>query len=145
VNIVQLDPALYDKFKAVSIADDQSQFVYPVERVLRELDLETSVPYGIEDEGVPVGFFILDWSDAPRSVTLKSLQIDQHAQRRSYAKAAVEGIKDLVKGRANAFHLTVNVRNTVAHRVYQSAGFITLDELYLGGPSGPQYVMVYAL
>ncbi|MCL1125953.1 GNAT family N-acetyltransferase [Shewanella surugensis] len=44
-------------------------------------------------------------------------------------------------GNYNAIYLTVNCKNLGAKACYQKGGFESLDDEYLGGAEGAQYIM----
>jgi ribosomal protein S18 acetylase RimI-like enzyme len=85
---------------------------------------------------------------AEGAVALRSLIIDASRQGQGLGRAALEAIHAYVAGRhpdRERILLTVNVRNEVAVRAYQRAGYRDSGGLYHGGPAGPQYVLWYPL
>ncbi|SKC07387.1 GNAT family N-acetyltransferase [Luteibacter sp. 22Crub2.1] len=78
------------------------------------------------------------------AVALRSFMIDARWQGKGLGRRALDGIQAYVEGRhpdKERILLMVNVRNEAAVHVYRSAGYLEHDELYHGGPIGPQYVM----
>lgn len=105
--------------------------------------------------GAPVGFLVLDEADPicaytrpRRSVALRAFFVDARHQEQGVARRALPRLLAFVDARhprAEAIVLTVNVANPVAARLYRRAGYRDTGRLHLGGPSGPQYVLVREL
>lgn len=78
------------------------------------------------------------------AVALRSFMIDARRQGEGLGRRALDAIQAYVEGRhpdRERILLKVNLRNEAAIHVYRSAGYLAHDELYHGGPIGPQYVM----
>src|ERR671938_840249 len=107
-------------------------------------------PVTILADGEPVGFFVLHRGPAagelapePRDVLLRAFLVDAAAQGRGIATRALAALPDFVAERLPGVHrivLSVNVRNPVAIRTYERAGFADTGALYHGGAAGPQHV-----
>lgn len=81
---------------------------------------------------------------APDTIGLRTFVVDQHLQGRGIASAACRQLREYLRDHykaAMAAYLTVNMRNTVARRVYLQGGFIDTDRTYLGGGAGPQHIL----
>lgn len=105
-------------------------------------------PYALVEDGVPVGFLVLDRtpSDADPSadLLLRGFFVDAAAQGRGVATRMLALLPDVLRDdfpAARSVVLTVNVRNPVARRVYVRGGFTDAGELFLGGSAGPQHVL----
>jgi RimJ/RimL family protein N-acetyltransferase len=88
------------------------------------------------------------WPMPGRVVQLLGFIVDESLQGQGIGSAAAHACIDLARTidpEAEYLQLTVNLRNPGARHVYEKAGFVTHDELYLGGPAGPQYIMYRAL
>jgi RimJ/RimL family protein N-acetyltransferase len=107
---------------------------------------------GIVADGVPVGMFALDrggyfreFDDDPGVVLLRAFYIAPEHQGSGYAKEAVSATRAFVQQRlpdVKRLVLTVNHRNPAAIATYLKGGFGQTGQDYLGGPFGPQHVMV---
>ncbi|MBA2348266.1 MAG: GNAT family N-acetyltransferase [Solirubrobacterales bacterium] len=103
----------------------------------------------------PVGFLALDEADPicaytrPRpSVALRAFFVDARHQEQGIATRAIRRLVPFVLAhhpRAEAIVLTVNVANPVAAGLYRRAGFLDTGRIHVGGPTGPQHVLVRPL
>lgn len=102
---------------------------------------------------IPVGFGVLDrvgilaeLVDQPsRAVLLRGFFVDLAQQGRGFGTAAARQVRELaaeLHGDAELVVLTVNQTNLAGVSAYRRAGFVDTGTLYLGGPNGPQQVMV---
>lgn len=108
-------------------------------------------PYLIIRNGSVVGFFLLDLLytetygfSEEKVLGIRSLLIDQRFQRQGIANQAIRLLPSYVVTHYPNFtmlQLTVNCRNKAAYECYRQCGFEALEELYRGGPAGPQYIM----
>lgn len=98
-----------------------------------------------------VGFFgiepdypeVHDFAE-PGSIGLRMFSVDYRHQGRGIASAACRQLADYLPRhypQAHRCYLTVNHRNPGAKAVYLKSGFVETGEDYLGGASGPQYIM----
>lgn len=136
---------------ALSVTEQQGQFtVDNIGEFLPTLP-DTKMPHLILDNNVVVGFFVFDsaYSDeyefCPENVLgVRALLIDHHYQGRGIAGKAISQMGDFAKMHYPEFvalYLTVNCRNTAAFECYRKYGFEDTNELYEGGPVGPQHIM----
>jgi RimJ/RimL family protein N-acetyltransferase len=116
---------------------------------------DSSEPVAILDDGVPVGFFVLDRdpvfgqvADAPDTLGVRAFFVDRRHQGRGVGTAALRALAPFVAARhpdVRHLALTVNVRNPVAVRAYKRAGFEDTGRLDHSGAHGPQHVLRLAL
>ena len=109
----------------------------------------------ILEDGVPVGFFVLDeaypslsLATTPRPVGLRGLFIDRAHQGRRLATRALEALPDHVRDRlphATSVLIQVAPDNPVARRLYVGAGFVPTGTTWDRGPSGAQEALELAL
>ncbi|WP_111638903.1 GNAT family N-acetyltransferase [Marinomonas shanghaiensis] len=138
----------------LSVAQEQQRFVGTIEEILRCINAQIR-PHVILVEDKVVGFFLIDTVYAKKleiikikSLGLRSFFISQHHQGKGYAKQAILALPNyLSEAYPNASHLylTVNCQNAIAKELYLKGGFEDTNNLYHGGPSGPQHIMVKKL
>lgn len=78
------------------------------------------------------------------SLGVRALLVDHRHQGKGIAKQAIQQFADFAKRHYpefDALYLTVNCRNIPAYQCYLKSGFEDTNELYHGGPVGPQYIM----
>lgn len=105
----------------------------------------------ILEDGKVVGFFGIDpdYADAhafaePGSIGVRMFSVDYRHQGRGIAGAAsrlLAGYLPQHYPQVRTCYLTVNHRNPGANAAYLKGGFTDTGEDYLGGGSGPQYIM----
>lgn len=105
--------------------------------------------------GLPVGFLALDEADPicaytlPQgSIALRAFFVDARHQGRGVATRALRRLVPFVAEhhpRGEAIVLTVNLANPVATALYRRAGYADTGRIHLGGPAGPQHVLVRPL
>ena len=138
--------------KAVSLFEDQILFATTAEDFL-ESESATMHLYVIKQDGHIVGFFKIDtvyFRDvdfcSENCIGLRTFVIDQKLQGKGIGKQALMALFTyLAKNYSNyqRIYLTVNCKNTVAKRCYETAGFTFTGERYLGGLFGPQEIMYH--
>ncbi|MEL6423276.1 MAG: GNAT family N-acetyltransferase, partial [Pseudomonadota bacterium] len=145
------------------IPQNQRQFVDPIGEVLRDFGSQRAAYVAVErpsgddtprepnDDATstPVAFFQIDPApdEPPRPgyVAIRNFFVAPHAQGRGVGTNACRAAHALVRREyptAKGICLTVNCRNRAAYRVYEKAGFVDTGELYVGGRSGPQHIML---
>jgi RimJ/RimL family protein N-acetyltransferase len=112
-------------------------------------------PVAILDDGVPVGFFVLDRDPvfaavarAPDTLGVRAFFVDREHQGRGIGTAALRALPAFVAERhpdVRHLALTVNVANPVAVRAYTRAGFRDTGRLDHSGAYGAQHILVLAL
>jgi RimJ/RimL family protein N-acetyltransferase len=151
VRLAAVSPDLREALLRLAPRPDQERFAGRLADTLpaAEADPERT-PVAIVADGAPVGFFVLHRGPAagvlapePRDVLLRAFLVDARFQGRGIATRALAALPDFVAVHLPGIHrivLSVNVRNPVAIRTYQRAGFADTGGLYHGGVSGPQHV-----
>lgn len=151
VTIEKLTPARRAEACALSVKEEQGQFtVTDIGECLLTLP-KTKMPHLILDNNVVVGFFLLDagysneYKFCPANVLgVRALLIDHRYQGRGIAGRAISQMGCFARTHYSEFgalYLTVNCRNTPAYECYKKYGFEDTNELYEGGPVGPQHIM----
>lgn len=133
---------------ALVVGSEQLQFVEPMPLTLETTALQRDNFVIETDEGI-AGFFQID-TRVPDYVRLPLLElcqvvIGQRFQGRGLGKRFVARLPELLEREypdAPGIVLTVNCRNKMAHHVYAASGFKDTGEIYAGGPSGPQHIMM---
>ena len=146
---VPADGPLRDAVLRLVPRPDQEEFSGRADQTLPLAERDPARhPYAVVEDGVPVGFFILDQTppefDPSADLLLRAFFVDASAQGRGVARRAVAALPGLVRRdfpAARSVVLSVNVRNPAARSVYLRGGFVDDGELYLGGSAGPQHVM----
>ncbi|HEY0505114.1 MAG TPA: GNAT family N-acetyltransferase [Lysobacter sp.] len=155
--IVDPDEAAACAVRRLRVAQDQVRFVgdtaFNLGDTLRDPMSEAMAVYADDDV---VGFYRLDF--APNAVVgrslgapgvgLRAFVIDRQQQGRGYGaqamRACCEDLRQRHPDRA-LLVLTVNVANPAAIAAYLRAGFIDTGELFHGGSSGAQHIMLHSL
>jgi RimJ/RimL family protein N-acetyltransferase len=136
-----------------TLPPEQQDFAAPAVESLPLGDRDPGrVSVAIVVDGVPVGMFALDrggyfreFDDDPCAVLLRAFYIAPEHQGSGYATEAVTATRAFVQQRlpdVRRVVLTVNHRNPAAIATYLKGGFVQTGQDYLGGPFGPQHVMV---
>ncbi len=135
----------------VVVQPEQEQFIDPVEKAIAVM-AEGEVAFVVRSGNMDVGFFTLrpsanDEVEQLRgrsSCTLRSFMIDARHQGKGFAYKALALLPTLASANfpgLTSVGLTVNCRNTQAHRLYERNGFQDLGDQYHGGSAGPQHIM----
>ncbi|HBV76399.1 MULTISPECIES: GNAT family N-acetyltransferase [Vibrio] len=156
VTIEQYTPKKSAQVAPLKVQPEQVQFtISDVLSVIEQLD-DHEHPHLILDDGVVVGFFLLDMNylsnqafdveidSHSAALGIRALLIDETFQGRGIATQALQALPDYLKraySEKTAAYLTVNCRNVAAYQCYLKAGFQDTGNLYHGGPVGPQYIM----
>ena len=150
VALVQVAPDLRDAVLALAPHPCQEVFSGRAAQTLPVAEAEpTRHPFAIVEDGVPVGFLVLDTTPPAvrpaADLLLRAFFVDAAAQGRGVATSAVAALPALVRSAfpgARHVVLTVNVRNDGARALYLAGGFLGTGELDLSGSAGPQHVLV---
>src|ERR671933_2571799 len=146
VRLAPVAPPLHERLLGLAPRPEQERFAGRLADTLpaAEADPERT-PVAILADGEPVGFFVLHRGPAagvlasePRDVLLRAFLVDARFQGRGIATRALAALPDFVADHlpgARRIVLSVNVRNPVAIRSYQRAGFADTGGLYQGGMS----------
>lgn len=151
--VVPVTPQLREAVLVLAPTPEQATFSGAAAQTLPAAEADPRwYPFVMLEQERPVGFFVLDRSPSPADpaadLVLRSFFVDQAHQRRGVAGqalAALPGLVDRELPGAQLVVLTVNVRNSVARRLYLRHGFIDTGRLHLGGGAGPQHVLRLAL
>lgn len=132
----------------LSVSEEQTSFVAKNEVSI--IEAYTTItgggyafPFGIYDDDVPVGFFMIGydvddyWEDAPeiayRNYNLWRLMIDKNCQHQGYGREAVRLALDFIRtkpcGDAEYCWLSYEPDNEVAKKLYFSFGFIETGDM----------------
>ncbi|NUO76537.1 MAG: GNAT family N-acetyltransferase [Lysobacter sp.] len=157
VRVVPVDDALADAVRALRVAPEQLQFVgdtaFNLDDTRRDPGSEAMAVLAGDEV---VGFYRLDFHpeavggrafEEP-SVGLRAVVIDRERQGRGYGARAMDACCDDLRRRhpqRRLLALTVNCRNLAAIAAYRRSGFVDTGELFLGGPAGPQHLMLRRL
>lgn len=147
------DPDLRAVLLEHVLPPEQRDFAAPAAESLSLGDRDPNrLSVAIMLDTVPVGMFALDrggyfreFDDDPRAVLLRAFYIAPEYQGSGYASEAVLATRVFVRQRlpdVSRVVLTVNHRNPAAIATYLKGGFAQTGMDYLGGPFGPQHVMV---
>jgi len=148
--ITKLDSSDIESVKNVHLAEEQIKFAGTAEQFLLDGSKTTHL-HVIKLDYCVVGFFKIDiaYSSTYRfcpegGIGLRAFAIDKNQQGKGIGTKAVEALLPYLKahyGNYNAIYLTVNCKNPGAKMCYQKGGFESLDDKYLDGAAGPQYIM----
>ncbi len=145
----------YEILCGLSVTESQAEFVLPVSDTWTEKKAEEDF-YVIclketDAEELVIGFFLIDRSFANHQtfrtygdLGLRSFFIDKAHQGKGYGKEACLQLGPFVKDnypQSEKLVLTVNVRNPKARALYLACDFVDTQQLYLGGPVGPQHIL----
>jgi GNAT superfamily N-acetyltransferase len=139
------------------VHEAQRNFVGDIADLLADAEsCPGSEPMTILRGDMPIGYYRIETQarcivgrDFERpTLGLRAFFIDYRWQGRGLGGRALAAIVDDLAARhpaARDLALTVNSRNTVGMALYRRAGFVDSGELYHGGRSGPQHLLVRAL
>ena len=157
IRVEPADAVRYPSLLQLQVLEPQRDFVGPIAVSLADAaQCPGSEAMAILCDGEPIGFYrieqqarsIADRDFARPTLGLRSFFIDARWQGRGLGALALAAVMNDLKQRHPAARdvvLTVNLRNTPALALYRRAGFKESGELYHGGRSGPQHVMLGAL
>jgi predicted acetyltransferase len=157
IRVAVVTPLLRHAVLCLRVHPEQCDFVSPVARTLPDAEqCPGSTPMSILLGDRPVGYYRIEHS--ARSVAghdfeqpalgLRSFFIDMDWQRRGLGARALAALyADLVDRypAARLLALTVNCRNQAALALYFQSGFVDSGELYHGGRSGTQQLLLRSL
>ncbi|WP_109124732.1 GNAT family N-acetyltransferase [Dyella sp. C11] len=157
IRVVPVNASIRAALLVLGVSEEQYDFVGRIGASLPDAEAcHGSEPMAILRDGEPIGFYRLEQhatSIADRAferptVGLRSFFIDTRWQGQGLGALALgAAMEDIARRRPSVQDvvLTVNLRNTAALALYRRAGFRETGELYHGGRSGPQHVMLRAV
>lgn len=157
VQVQPVTPPTRPAVLALSVHPEQVAFTGEMPGLLEAAEADPrQVPMCILADGEVVGFFRLDFTPGavarrdfgPGSVGLRSFLIGRERQGEGLGTGALHALTAWLREHHREVRrivLSVNRRNPEARRVYERVGFEVDGEPYLGGPAGPQDVMVWRL
>jgi len=154
IKIERLEDHHIEKVKTVKISEEQIKFAGTPTAFLKD-GSETVHLHVVVNNGDVVGFFKIDTGYAenysfcePDSLGLRAFVIDSRQQGKGLGTKAMLALNPYLQSNYSDYtsiYLTVNCKNPAAVRVYEKAGFVDTQALYLGGSAGPQYIMQLSL
>lgn len=157
IRVVPVDLALRPALLRLRVLPAQLDYVGAIDSLLADVALcPGSEPMAIMHGDTPVGYYRIETNArsvatrdfAVPTLGLRAFFIDTDWQRRGFGTLAVAAlITDLAERhpQARLLVLTVNRNNHAALRLYQRAAFHDSGELYHGGRSGPQHLLLRVL
>ncbi|WP_049622951.1 GNAT family N-acetyltransferase [Frateuria defendens] len=157
VHVAPVEAGTREAVIGLRVQPPQQDFVGPAATALADAEhCPGSEPMAILRDGVPIGFYRIERNAAviagrdlgPGAFGLRSFFIDAAWQGRGLGTLALEAaLADLCRRHAGArlLALTVNCRNHAALALYRGGGFEDSGELYHGGRSGPQHLLLRRL
>ena len=150
VTIEKLDDSHLEFVKSIQLADEQVKFAGTAKEFLLD-DSGTTHLHVIKFNNDVVGFFKLDtaypasYEFCPKGcIGLRAFAIDKNQQGKGLGVGAVKALFLYLKAEYASYHsiyLTVNCKNPIAFSCYEKGGFELINEKYLGGAAGPQFIM----
>ncbi|HEY8682810.1 MAG TPA: GNAT family N-acetyltransferase [Rhodanobacter sp.] len=154
IRVAPVDAQLHMALLGLRVLPAQRDWVGAIDDLLADVALcPGSEPMAILCGDTPVGYYRIEPS--ARSVAghdfalpalgLRAFFIDADGQGRGFGAGALAALlADLAERHPDArlLALTVNCNNHAALRLYLDAGFNDSGELYHGGRSGPQHLLL---
>ncbi|NVK74387.1 MAG: GNAT family N-acetyltransferase [Oceanospirillaceae bacterium] len=139
----------------LAVMDEQKLFVGSIDDILKNANAQVR-PHVIFADDTMVGFFLIDttysksfdFASRSNAIGLRSFFISKEYQGKGYAKQAILALPNYLSEaypNHTAVMLTVNCQNPIAKQLYEKGGFEDTNDLYHGGPSGPQHIMTMAI
>lgn len=157
VTIEQYTPQKSEQVATLQVKPEQTQYtISDVLSVITKLKAHEH-PHLILDDGIVVGFFLLDINylsslnlgiatvSLSSALGIRALLIGGEFQGRGLATQMLRALPSYLNEsypERSAVYLTVNCRNVAAYQCYLKAGFQDTGNLYHGGPAGPQHIMM---
>lgn len=157
IRVAPVEASLRQAVLHLRVHEAQRDFVGHIADLLADAEsCDGSEPMAILHGAMPIGYYRIETRarciagrDFVRpTLGLRAFFIDREWQGRGLGARALRAIfSDLATRHpaARDLALTVNSRNSVGLALYHRAGFEDTGELYHGGRSGPQHLLVRAL
>lgn len=126
---ITLEPvtgANYKQLAALSVADDQKNFVAPNWRTLLEAAYETELHVlAIYQNGRPVGLILYDFDTDMGGWTLSRFMIDRAYQQRGLGSSALTAFLEFFDNQypSERLYTSAELDNPVAQKLYEKFGF----------------------
>ena len=143
-----------DEVLKLGLKEYQHAFVSPISNILEKLITKPeTTPFLIYKEDHLAGYVQINtkWEDIAhfcddrKTLGLEGFFLDHSVQGQGLGvpsiKAIIEKLPEIYLN-YDKVALTVNCRNKAAIQTYLKGGFVDTGELYHGGRSGPQHIMI---
>lgn len=150
VTIEKLKKSHIELVNSIELTDEQVAFAATGREFLCDAS-DTTHLHIIKYNNHVVGFFKLDIAYATNyqfcpegSIGLRTFVVDKKQQGNGIGTKAVKALFLYLKVNYENYHsvyLTVNCKNLIAFSCYQKGGFEYINEKFLGGAAGPQFIM----
>lgn len=154
ISIHSLEATLESEILNIQADNEQIAFSASPQAFL-ETRVDGLLPFVICNERQVIGYFKLDTllslnqNYCPENrIGLCTFLIDKRMQGKGLGIKSVIKIIEYVKTHFKQYdylYLTVNCKNPAAYHCYLKSGFEDTQELYFGGPVGPQHIMRVSL
>lgn len=155
IKFAELIQSDFEDYSTISVFENQAQFVFPIAKVLSRFFGRSAEKHvyiaGAKCNSEAAGIIII--TDHYETAELESnklnvcwvdtLAIDRKYQKQGIGSQLLEHAISALYDKFDCMCLTVNIRNESAKSMYIQCGFKDVDELYFGGPSGPQNILRY--
>lgn len=128
--MIRLSPVNEQNFRSVvglQLSAEQTHFVASNMMSLAQawLYYGEARPYAVLNDDTVVGFLMLDWDEAERTVGIWRFMIGAEYQKKGYGRAALEAAIAMIRAedKFDLIHLDYVADNTVARALYYSLGF----------------------
>ncbi|NOH97734.1 GNAT family N-acetyltransferase [Vibrio sp. 99-70-13A1] len=148
--IEKLKNTHFDSVKSIQLEEGQVKFAGTANEFLLD-GSETTHLHVIKFNHEVVGFFKLDTAYSgnyefcpENSLGLRAFALDKNQQGKGLGTGSVKALFPYLKAhyaQYDAIYLTVNCKNPIAFSCYEKGGFEYVNEKYLGGAAGPQFIM----
>ena len=157
LHVTPVTPEIAPQVRALRVAAEQYCYVGDVEANLIEAEADpNSDAMAIVLDGRVVGFYRIDLAPCTLGrqqfggtcAALRGMLVDRSLQGGGIGtRALIACCEDLQRRhpQLQLLALTVNCGNGCAIKAYRKAGFVDSGELYFGGRSGPQHLMLRRL
>jgi GNAT superfamily N-acetyltransferase len=150
LKIIQMSEKYIEQLLKLTVYKEQKAFVGTIDAVLNSINDQVHLHLILYHDTV-IGVFLIDLSYPQKydfapasSLGLRAYMIDSEHQGKGYGTQGIKILPNYLKKNYSdhgLIFLTVNCKNNFAHRCYLTGGFIDTNQLYLGGPAGPQHIM----
>ncbi|HPB16235.1 MAG: GNAT family N-acetyltransferase [Clostridiaceae bacterium] len=127
IHLEKVDENTFRKVTKMKVMPEQEHFVAPNVYSLAQawLYYKAARPFTIMNDDEPVGFIMLDWDEATRTVGIWRFMIEAEQQNKGYGREALKAALEYIKAsdKFDAVFLDYVPENTVARDLYYSLGF----------------------